>query len=630
MAGPAASAAVSALAAAASAGGEKTAASVVDTVSRLIVIVAVSLAVVVGFFSRVFSVVKFESVIHEFDPHFNWRVAQTLVKDGFEAFFDWFDPYTWYPLGRIIGGTTYPGIHATSAAIYWVLNALNVPTAVREACVFTPPIFGGLTALASFLFVRELKDTRAGLVAAFFISVNTAYMSRSCAGGYDNEAVAIFAMIFTFYLYVKTLNTGSLFYSVVSNLSFLYMISSWGGYNFVINLVPLHAFVLLLAGRFSWRLYIAYAPFVVFGNLFAMNLPVIGFNALRTSEHMASYFVFAAIHVFAASDIMRRMLPRPLFAAVRRVFLALVALAGAAVAAMVVVYLSASPTFGWSGRSLTLLDPTYASKYIPIIASVAEHAPPVWTQYWQDFNVIVFFVPVGLVLGFFPLTDASLFLVVYGVTSVYFSGIMVRLLLVLAPAACFLGAIGMSELLTALGRSFYAQAAADEGGADAAGEVPGEGEVSAVSVKDMQTKKRGKGDARAERGGPKRKGDRGEEAPEAAPRRQPEQKGPEQGRRRAVFTVPKDASAIVLAGLVFMMFFYLVSSIWMAADFYSNPSIVMQSRAAGGQRVMVDDYREAYTWLRMNSKPDSKIASWWGASCPPRRARVPRPPAPGR
>ena len=97
-----------------------------------------------------------------------------------------------------------------------------------------------------------------------------------------------------------------------------------------------------------------------------------------------------------------------------------------------------------------------------------------------------------------------------------------------------------------------------------------------------------------------------------------------------MFTVPKDASAIVLAGLVFMMFFYLVSSIWMAADFYSNPSIVMQSRAAGGQRVMVDEYREAYTWLRMNSKPDSKIASWWGASCPPRRGRVPRPPAPGR
>ena len=69
----------------------------------------------------------------------------------------------------------------------------------------------------------------------------------------------------------------------------------------------------------------------------------------------------------------------------------------------------------------------------------------------QDFHIIVFFMPVGLVLSFFPMTDASLFLVIYGVTSVHFSGIMVRLMLVLAPACCFLGAIGMSALLTSLG-----------------------------------------------------------------------------------------------------------------------------------------------------------------------------------
>ena len=40
-------------------------------------------------------------------------------------------------------------------------------------------------------------------------------------------------------------------------------------------------------------------------------------------------------------------------------------------AALVVSYVAASPTFGWTGRSLSLLDPTYASKYIPIIASVS-------------------------------------------------------------------------------------------------------------------------------------------------------------------------------------------------------------------------------------------------------------------
>jgi dolichyl-diphosphooligosaccharide--protein glycosyltransferase len=36
------------------------------------------------------------------------------------------------------------------------------------------------------------------------------------------------------------------------------------------------------------------------------------------------------------------------------------------------------------GRSLSLLDPTYASKYIPIIASVSEHQPPSWPSYFTD------------------------------------------------------------------------------------------------------------------------------------------------------------------------------------------------------------------------------------------------------
>ncbi len=42
-----------------------------------------------------------------------------------------------------------------------------------------------------------------------------------------------------------------------------------------------------------------------------------------------------------------------------------------------------------AGRSLSLLDPTYASKYIPIIASVSEHQPPAWPSYFTDLNILV-------------------------------------------------------------------------------------------------------------------------------------------------------------------------------------------------------------------------------------------------
>ena len=45
--------------------------------------------------------------------------------------------------------------------------------------------------------------------------------------------------------------------------------------------------------------------------------------------------------------------------------------------------------FDCAGRSLSLLDPTYASKYIPIIASVSEHQPPAWPSYFTDLNFMV-------------------------------------------------------------------------------------------------------------------------------------------------------------------------------------------------------------------------------------------------
>ena len=42
------------------------------------------------------------------------------------------------------------------------------------------------------------------------------------------------------------------------------------------------------------------------------------------------------------------------------------------------LYLTFTGKTKWSGRSLTLLDPTYAKKFIPIIASVSEHQATTW------------------------------------------------------------------------------------------------------------------------------------------------------------------------------------------------------------------------------------------------------------
>ncbi|GLT48526.1 hypothetical protein SLA2020_221460 [Shorea laevis] len=554
---------------------------------------------VLAFSIRLFSVIKYESIIHEFDPYFNYRVTQFLSKNGIYEFWNWFDDRTWYPLGRVIGGTVYPGLTLTAGTIWWLLNSLNIPVSVETVCVFTAPIFSAFASWATYLLTKEVKGPGAGLAAAALLAMVPSYISRSVAGSYDNEAVAIFALIFTFFLYIKTLNTGSLFYATLNALAYFYMVCSWGGYTFIINLIPMHVLLCIVTGRYSPRLYIAYAPLVVLGTVLAALVPVVGFNAVMTSEHFASFLVFIVIHVVAFVYYIKGILSPKMFKVAVTLVVSVGLVVCCAVIAVLVALVASSPTKGWSGRSLSLLDPTYASKYIPIIASVSEHQPPTWPSYFMDINVLAFLVPAGIIACFSPLSDASSFVVLYIVTSVYFSGVMVRLMLVLAPAACILSGIALSQAFDVFTRSIKFQlpsltmnAEVDEGGSNPV-TVEGQTEVTKTDKSGVTLKER-----------PSRKNKKKEKEQLEKPsvKSKPEKK--------RLLVLPLEASMIALLLLVLLGGFYVVHSVWAAAEAYSAPSIVLTSHSHDGLHVF-DDFREAYAWLSHNTDVDDKVASWW-------------------
>ena len=202
---------------------------------------------------------RYESVIHEFDPYFNYRTTKYLAEEGFYSFHNWFDDRAWYPLGRIIGGTIYPGLMVTSALFYHVLHFFHITMEIRNICVFLAPFFSSLTTIVTYLLTAELKDSGAGLVAACLISIVPGYISRSVAGSYDNEGIAIFCMLLTYWLWIKAVKSGSVCWAASCALAYFYMVSSWGGYVFLINLIPMHVLALIIVGRFSHRIYVAYS-----------------------------------------------------------------------------------------------------------------------------------------------------------------------------------------------------------------------------------------------------------------------------------------------------------------------------------------------------------------------------------
>jgi dolichyl-diphosphooligosaccharide--protein glycosyltransferase len=72
---------------------------------------------------------------------FNYRSTAYMVKNGIYNFLNWFDERAWYPLGRIVGGTVYPGLMLTSGSIHYVLHTFNIPVHIRDICVFLAPTF---------------------------------------------------------------------------------------------------------------------------------------------------------------------------------------------------------------------------------------------------------------------------------------------------------------------------------------------------------------------------------------------------------------------------------------------------------------------------------------------------------
>lgn len=61
----------------------------------------------------------------------------------------------------------------------------------------------GMTAISTYFLTKELWSPGAGLFACCFIAIVPGYISRSVAGSYDNEGIAIFALQFTYYLWVS-------------------------------------------------------------------------------------------------------------------------------------------------------------------------------------------------------------------------------------------------------------------------------------------------------------------------------------------------------------------------------------------------------------------------------------------
>lgn len=103
--------------------------------------------------------------------------------------------------------------------------------------------------------------------------------------------------------------------------------------------------------------------------ILAMQIPFVNFNAIESSEHMASHGVFFILQVYMIIGFIKLYVNEQIFKRLAKTFL----IGFVTLILVAILFMFITGKTQWSGRSMTLLDPTYAKKYIPIIASVSEH-----------------------------------------------------------------------------------------------------------------------------------------------------------------------------------------------------------------------------------------------------------------
>ena len=542
--------------------------------------------------SRLFSVLRYESIIHEYDPWFNFRATKYLVSEGFYAFLNWFDHTAWYPLGRVVGGTVFPGLMITSAAIFYLLERIFlIPVDIRHICVMLAPAFSALTALMTYHLTAIADDSprnkTSALFAALFIAVAPGYISRSVAGSYDNEAIAIFLLMATFYFYLRSLSKGSPFSAAVAAFFYFYMVSAWGGYVFIINLIPLHVFTLLVMRRYTWRLYISYSTFYILGTMASMLVPFVGVNPSRTCDHMAALGTFGLLQLIALVNACKAYLSPLSY----KKFLGFVIAVISTLSVIALSLIMYSGVLGpWAGRFYSLWDTEYAKVHLPIIASVSEHQPTTWASFFFDLHLLIILLfPSGifLLLKYPTVSESSVFLILYALSATYFAGVMVRLMLTLTPVVAIISAISCGKLFN---RYLYIASVADSKD-QTCEKTPLSNQMNTMSSTSLDNTLSSESISKT-----------------ASSNFDVQNKTPFN-----VPTAPLNASTriFVLSLIVFLLFQFIQHCTWVTSTAYSSPSVVLSSYDRNGQPIIIDDFREAFYFLRKNVPSNSKVLSWW-------------------
>ena len=388
--------------------------------------------------------------LNEFDPFFNFRATEYIVENGFSKYFDWHDYKSWYPTGRDISTSSQFMLHATAAITYQVFGS-NL--SLYDYTILFPAVIGSLTVIVIFVLVRLFAGTTAGLIASVLFAISFPILLRGSIGWFKSEPLGIFYGLLGLYLFLSAIqsrNKKIAFLKIIfGGIVLAFSMSSWGGTQFFI--IPIGMFIVAL-------------PFINKDHKFLLwSIPLfvgIFLSISGSFERPGLNFVFGVagfLLIFPTIFLTSCIFIQKISSEKNKirnglVLLILIIVLGTSVF-IINPYLD-HPVNLPSVRYLNVISP-FSTTTDPLVDSVAEHATAATDISFLLHSVWMIFAGIGIWLILskkisqtetLVKNDMTIFLLIFGITGVYFSSVFIRLELFASISLIMLSSVGLSIL----------------------------------------------------------------------------------------------------------------------------------------------------------------------------------------
>jgi len=379
--------------------------------------------------------------LSEFDPFLQYRFTEKIVKEGYFSWLNWKDPQRWYPWGAEVFKRNLSGLPLTAATFYMIISALGVNIGLKDFCIIFPAVMGAVTCIAMYFLGKEMGGKTVGLLSAFILALSPTYITRTSLGFFDDESVGVLGIILFFLFFLRSIDEkrpaeSTLAYGVLSGLSLGYICLSWGAAFYPIGLVMLFSLIMIILRRYSERLLITYSLTFGICLFIASSFPNPGVKFLTSWPILLAGGVFLLL---CLSEIVRRVRTTEWKIIYIAAFLA--ALIGGF---SVLSYLGYMGSI--AGKFISVINP-FARESSPLVMSVQEHHMTSWSSLYYEFGITIIFMMLGFFFAAGNLTNKNIFLILYGLTSLYFASSMVRIIVLASPAVGLLGGLGIVGLI---------------------------------------------------------------------------------------------------------------------------------------------------------------------------------------